>query len=93
MLNDAGQTAFVGFLTGNGTTADNDSGLWSEGQGNGLALVARAGDAAPGLGSGVTLIFSVTRSQGSTTTERLQSGHLFWATPILTPFGQKVPMA
>ena len=57
MLNDAGQTAFVGFLTGNGTTADNDSGLWSEGQGNGLALVARAGDAAPWLGSGVTFDF------------------------------------
>jgi len=50
VLNDAGQTAFVGFLTGTGVSTDNRSAIWSEGGGNGLALVARAGSVAPGTG-------------------------------------------
>jgi len=43
ILNDAGQTAFLGILN-NGT----DRGIWSEGGGNGLALIAREGNTAPG---------------------------------------------
>ena len=31
----------------------NDDGIWSEGGGSGLALVAREGNAAPGVGAGV----------------------------------------
>ena len=49
LLNDSGQTAFWSILNNNSTGSDN--GIWSEGGGNGLALVARGGDAAPGGGS------------------------------------------
>jgi len=51
-LNDAGQTAFVGTLTGAGVTSTNNWGVWSNGSGS-LELVARAGDQAPGTPSGV----------------------------------------
>ena len=52
VLNGAGQTAFVAFLTGSGVTSANNSGIWSEGSGS-LTLVARMGDPAPGTPSGV----------------------------------------
>lgn len=51
-LNDAGQIAFHAYLNGNGVDGTNWDGIWSEGSG-GLALVARAGDHAPGTPSGV----------------------------------------
>jgi hypothetical protein len=51
-LNDAGQTAFAAMLTGSGVDSTNNIGIWSEGSGT-LALVARAGDHAPGMPSGV----------------------------------------
>ena len=57
VLNGAGQTAFVGSLTGAGVDSANDSGIWSEGGGSGLALVAREGDAAPGTAAGVNFSF------------------------------------
>ena len=47
-LNDAGHTAFFGTLKGNGVSITNNSGVWSEGAGNGLELVARKGAIAPG---------------------------------------------
>ncbi len=48
-FNDAGQSAFSVRLTGAGVVKGiNDSGIWSEGGGNGLALVVRGGDKAPG---------------------------------------------
>jgi len=54
VLNDAGQTAFLGHLnTGNNTT---NRGIWSEGGGSGLALVARLGDAAPGTSDSFTFL-------------------------------------
>ena len=53
VLNGAGQTAFVADLTGTGVDDSNDLGIWSEGGGNGLSLIARTGDAAPGTSSGV----------------------------------------
>jgi len=56
-LNGAGQTAFLGFLTGTGVDSINDSGIFSEGGGSGLALVAREGDAVPGTGAGVNFGF------------------------------------
>jgi len=52
VMNDAGQTAFSARLTGSGVDTSNASGIWSEGSGS-LALVARTGDQAPGLPSGV----------------------------------------
>jgi hypothetical protein len=52
-LNGAGQTAFYGRLTGTDVTSANEFGIWSEGAGPGLALVARGGDAAPGTATGV----------------------------------------
>jgi len=50
VLNGAGQTAFVGFLTGSGVSNSNsnNTGIWSEGSGI-LALVTREGDGAPGI--------------------------------------------
>ena len=49
LLSGSGRTAFYGSLktTGGGVTADNDTGIWSEGSGA-LALVAREGSQAPG---------------------------------------------
>ena len=53
VLNKLGQTAFHGFLVGSGIDSTNSSGIWSEGIGNGLSLVARAGESAPGTSDGV----------------------------------------
>jgi hypothetical protein len=44
-LDDAGQTAFLGYLTGTGVNDTNQSGIWMERAGN-LTLVARSGDPA-----------------------------------------------
>jgi len=52
VLNGAGQTAFIGSLTGTGVVFANETGIWSEGSGS-LSLIARDGDAAPGAGPGV----------------------------------------
>jgi len=51
VLNAAGNTAFLSFLTGSGVTSTNDRGIWSAGGGS-LALVAREGSAAPGVAAG-----------------------------------------
>lgn len=51
-FNNAGQLAFYATLTGSGVDTNNDSGIWSQGSGA-LALVARAGTAAPGTDPGV----------------------------------------
>lgn len=48
LLNNNGETAFVAWLNGPGIAPTNDSGIWSEGKGNGLGLVAREGNLAPG---------------------------------------------
>ncbi|MGI9428061.1 MAG: DUF7453 family protein, partial [Bythopirellula sp.] len=53
VLNSSGQTAFRGSLTGTGVDSTNDRGIWSEGAGSGLALVAREGSSAPGTAVGV----------------------------------------
>ncbi len=53
VLNDAGQVAFSGNITGVGVTSSNNNGIWSEGGGSGLALVARTGSQAPGTPGGV----------------------------------------
>lgn len=52
-VNGAGAIAFAGTLVGPGTTLSNNYAIWSGGAG-GVGLVARMGDAAPGLGAGVT---------------------------------------
>ncbi len=54
VLNNAGQTAFIGSLNSSSTT---DRGIWSEGGGNGLALVARVGDNAPGTTDRFTVFY------------------------------------
>jgi len=53
VLNEAGQVAFHGNLTGTAVNETNDDGIWSEGGGAGLALVARSGNQAPDTGTGV----------------------------------------
>jgi len=45
VLNNAGQAAFVGSLSGPGVDFTNNTGIWSEGFGS-LSLIAREGDAA-----------------------------------------------
>jgi len=52
VLNGAGQTAFRGNLAGTGVGGSNDLGIWSEGDGTGLALVARTGIQAPDVTDG-----------------------------------------
>ncbi len=51
VINDAGQTMFLGRVSGSGVDPTNNTGIWSEGSGS-LNLVAREGDAAPGTGPG-----------------------------------------
>ena len=59
VLNVAGQTAFLGFLNGTGLDGTNIFGIWSEAAGaiGSPALIARAGDAAPGTEPGVNYSF------------------------------------
>ncbi len=52
VLNDAGQVAFRGTLTGVGVNSTNNEGIWAGDAGN-LTLVARAGDQAPDRPAGV----------------------------------------
>ncbi len=58
-LNDAGEVAFRGFLTGAGVTEENDAGIFASG-----ALVARTGDAAPGAGGAVFDSFGLIDGSG-----------------------------
>ncbi|QDS99742.1 DUF7453 family protein [Adhaeretor mobilis] len=51
-LNDRGQTAFAGLLTGRGAGAGNNLAIFSEGNGNGVEIVARSGSTAPSLPDG-----------------------------------------
>ena len=51
VLNDADQIAFRGTLFGSGVTASNDTGIYRESAGV-VALIAREGDAAPGVPAG-----------------------------------------
>ena len=48
-LSEAGHVAFNPILAGPGITASNDLGIWIHDGASGLALVAREGDAAPGM--------------------------------------------
>jgi hypothetical protein len=52
IFNSAGQTAFSARLEGSGITNANNAGMWSD-RGGSLALIARAGDHAPGTPDGV----------------------------------------
>jgi hypothetical protein len=52
VLNDAGQVAFWGFLTGSGVDSSNNEGIWRGAPGS-LSLVARSGSQAAGTASGV----------------------------------------
>lgn len=51
-FNNNGQSAFRSTLSGAGVTTANDEGVWSQKQGQ-LGLIARAGNAAPGMPAGV----------------------------------------
>jgi hypothetical protein len=53
ILNSRGETAFLSQLTGLSVTSSNNTALWSEGGGNGLKLLAREGQQAPGAQTGV----------------------------------------
>ena len=57
VLNNAGQTAFTGLLSGSEVDDNNRDGLWSEGGGL-LALVARTGNAAPGTNVSFANLYS-----------------------------------
>ena len=51
-INEAGQTVFMGTISGPGIDSTNNRGIWVERDG-GLELVARTGDPAPGTEPGV----------------------------------------
>jgi len=53
ILNRDGDIAFEAILQGPGVTTVNDEAIFSDGTGNALGLVAREGDAAPGVGAGI----------------------------------------
>jgi hypothetical protein len=53
VMNSRGEMAFVSALAGTGINFSNDTGIWSEGGGLGLRLVARNGNQAPGTDAGV----------------------------------------
>lgn len=54
VINDAGQVAFLGFLNAEGVLGRPFTrGIWSEGGGSGLEVVALEGDRAPGADAGV----------------------------------------
>jgi len=76
-LNSAGQIAFSGFLTGIGVDSTNDRVIWS-GSSDSLALVAREGDQASGVPSGVNftgLGAPVLNSAGQTAFDGTLSGN------------------
>jgi len=54
-FNDNGHVAFYAYLEG-GVTSFNDEAIYSEAGGNGLQLIARSGDAAPGVPDGATFV-------------------------------------
>jgi hypothetical protein len=58
-LNNAGRVGFQGFLIGGGTTAANDTAIWTGTPGN-LTMIAREGDVAPNTGG---LLFGPTSGQ------------------------------
>jgi len=53
-FNNLDQLAFLASLDGPGVVDANDQGIWSEGSGSGLSLVAREGNQAPGTDVGVS---------------------------------------
>jgi hypothetical protein len=53
-MNDSGQVTFATNLTGADVSGVIDRGVWSEGHGGGLQLIARTGDPAPGAGPGTS---------------------------------------
>jgi hypothetical protein len=57
VLNDAGQTAFLAFHTGDGSIGTRSSICWESPEG--LTLVARSGDHAPGTPDGVVFMSSL----------------------------------
>jgi len=73
-LNDQGHTAFIANLQG----AESGQGIWSEGGGNGLELVARTGTPAPGVESGVSFDAFV----GQTVVFNNNGQTAFWANLI-----------
>jgi len=77
VLNDAGQTALRAFLAGTEVTDLNNNGIWSEGGDEGLTLVARKGNHAPGKQLGVNFAdigVPILNSAGHTAFRSLHTG-------------------
>lgn len=55
VINESGEIAFVGFLSGDDIDETNDIGVWAE-SGQTLNLIARAGSSAPGAGPGAVFL-------------------------------------
>lgn len=53
IVNSNARSEFIGFLTGPGISQSNLESLWSEGSTGNLGLIARTGDQAPSLATGV----------------------------------------
>ena len=58
VLNSLGETAFFATLTGSGVNSTNNQGLWVDQASQGLSLIARAGDIAPGTSGAVFSLFA-----------------------------------
>ena len=56
-LTQSGNIAFRAVLAGSGVNGDNDGGIWSDRSGNGLMLVVREQDPAPGTNSSFQSLF------------------------------------
>jgi hypothetical protein len=82
-LNNQGQVAFRAFLTGSGVDSTNSNGIWSNESGS-LALVARAGDQAPGLPSGAAF----QRVSSVSSTPLGPDGRAAFGDPVLNNAGQ-----
>lgn len=81
VLNNRGQVAFHGVLAGPGTTVTNRIGVWTEGRGNGLELVIRGEDPAPGRPGGPSVfgsLLSLTQLNNAGTTALGEHTLAFW---------------
>lgn len=77
LINDAGRTVFCASLVGAGLNGSNNTGIWSDVSGS-LALVARAGQQAPGLPEG-TVFGSLVGFKGINNLGQI----LVWTTAVL----------
>jgi hypothetical protein len=83
-IGDGGTVAFCAVLAGTGVTADNESSVWA-GKPGALKLIAREGDAAPGLDPGVVFDDFVLGSMGDITPSVNANGRIAFLSRVRGP--------